>query len=73
MDISSNFSDDDWLNELRRILTFAIEEDKPTCYVVDEYRVTNDMWYKDLECIIKSQTCSEVLRKQDLMASMASL
>jgi hypothetical protein len=54
MDISNSFTDDDWLNELRRILTFAIEEDKPACYVVDEYRVQNDMWYKDLECIIKS-------------------
>jgi hypothetical protein len=73
MEISNSFTDDDWCNELRRILTYAIEEDKPTCYVVDEYRVVNDMWYKDLECIIKSQTCSEVLRKQDLMASMASL
>jgi len=73
MDISNSFTDDDWLNELRRILTYAIEEDKPACYVVDEYRVPNDLWYKDLECIIKSQTCSEVLRKSDLIASMAAL
>ena len=73
MDISNSFTDDDWLNELRRILTYAIEEDKPACYVVDEYRVPNDLWYKDLECIIKSQTCSEVLRKSDLLASMAVL
>jgi hypothetical protein len=54
MDMSVNFTDDDWLSELRKIITFSIEEDKAACYVVDEYRVTNDDWYKDLETLCKA-------------------
>jgi hypothetical protein len=54
MDMSVNFTDDDWLGEIRKIMTFAIEEDKAACYVVDEYRVTNDNWYRDLETICKA-------------------
>jgi hypothetical protein len=73
MDMSVNFTDDDWLSELRKIITFSIEEDKAACYVVDEYRVTNDDWYRDLETLCKAQTSSEVLRKSDLLSSMVAL
>jgi hypothetical protein len=73
MDMSVNFTDDDWLAELRKIMTYSIEEDKAACYVVDEYRVTNDLWYRDLETLCKAQTSSEVLRKSDLLSSMVAL
>lgn len=73
MDLSTQFTNDDWLAELRKILTYCIEEDKQSCYVVDEYRVPNDLWYRDLECIAKAQTSSEVIRHRDLLASLTAL
>ena len=54
MEMSTNFTSDDWLGELRRILTYTIEEDKQACYVVDEYRVQSDIWYRDLETLVKT-------------------
>ena len=73
MEMSTNFTSDDWLGELRRILTYTIEEDKQACYVVDEYRVQSDIWYRDLETLVKTQTSSEVLRYKDNLASLTSI
>jgi hypothetical protein len=43
----------------------------PVVYGCDEFRMQNDDWYKDLEHLLKSNIVSEVVRRSDIMTSLA--
>jgi len=73
MEMHPNFSDEEWRAELRRNIIYSAQEDKPMCFVADEYRITSDLWYKDLESLLKSSVCSEITRKQDTLSCLINI
>jgi len=66
MEMSQNYTDEDWRQDLRKNIVYSASEDKPLAYVCDEFRITSDKWYLDLECLVKSNICSEITRKNDV-------
>ena len=62
MELHPNFIDEEWRTEMRKNIIYSASEDKPVAYVCDEYRITNDNWYRDLETLVKSNVCSEITR-----------
>lgn len=41
--------------------------------MVDEHRITNPLWYEDLENIVRNNMVPEITRKQDLLVSLTSV
>ena len=58
---------------MRKNIIYSAMEDKPLAYVCDEYRITNDLWYKDLETLVKSNVCSEITRQADILQALVSI
>ena len=58
---------------MRKNIVYSASEDKHLAYVCDEFRITNDKWYLDLECLVKSNVCSEITRKNDLMTCLVQI
>jgi hypothetical protein len=73
MELNPNLTDDDWRQEMRKNIIYAASDDKPLAYVCDEYRITKDAWYKDLETLVKSHVCTEITRKSDIMQALISI
>ena len=67
MELHPNFTDDEWRQEMRKNIIYAASDDKPLAYVCDEYRISSDALYKDLETLVKSHVCTEITRKSDVM------
>ena len=73
MELHPSFNDEEWRNEIRRNIIYAVQEDKPLAYICDEYRITNDKWYLDLECLVKSNVCTEITRQSDIKQALVSI
>lgn len=54
-------------------MVYSASEDKPLAYVCDEFRITSDKWYLDLECLVKSNICSEITRKNDVLQCLVQI
>jgi hypothetical protein len=73
MELHPNFIDEEWRSDMRKNIIYSAMEDKPLAYVCDEYRITNDLWYDDLECLVKSNVCSEITRQNDILAALVAI
>jgi hypothetical protein len=49
------------------VLTTCAKTDKPVTLHVDEYKILEDQWMTDLECLLKNNISSEVIRKNDFI------
>lgn len=67
MELHPNFIDEEWRGDMRKNIIYSAMEDKALAYVCDEYRITNDTWYQDLETLVKSNVCSEITRQSDIL------
>ena len=67
MELHPNFIDEEWRGDMRKNIIYSAMEDKALAYVCDEYRITNDKWYQDLETLVKSNVCSEITRQSDIL------
>lgn len=73
MELHPNFIDEEWRTEMRKNIIYSASEDKPLAYCCDEYRITNDHWYRDLETLVKSNVCSEITRQHDVLAALFAI
>lgn len=67
------FQTEDWHGELRRAVVYCATEDKPLTLFLDEYKMLNDQMYLDLECLIKNNAVSDIVRKPDVMLVLANV
>lgn len=56
LDMNADFGDVEWNNEIRSKIQYCGQDDKQLCWVVDEYRITDQNWYKDIELLM---TCAQ--------------
>lgn len=73
MEINLGYSDEDWRNDILKSIQYAAKEDKPIVYAFDEFRITNDDWYYDLEQVLKSSVCSEITTKKEILEILVSI
>ena len=73
MELHPNFIDEEWKGDLRKHIIYSAMEDKPLAYVCNEYRITNDLWYQDLETLVKSNVCSEITRQSDVLSALVAI
>ena len=73
MELHPNFTDEEWRADMRKNIIYSASEDKSLAYICDEYRITNSMWYKDLETLVKSNVCSEITRQTDILAALVEI
>lgn len=67
LDMHTNFNDDEWKTELQRALMYCSLENRSLSLIIDEYDVKKVDWYKDLECILRNQISSSIIKKPDIM------
>ena len=73
IDMYEGFTDEEWRSELRTCLMQLGNEDKPITFYVDEYKLIKDEWYADLECLLKNDISTEIVRQADLMQVMQNI
>lgn len=73
IDMYEGFTDEEWRGELRRCLMQIGNEDKQITLYVDEYKLIKDEWYADLECLLKNNISTEIIRKPDLLQVMSNI
>lgn len=73
MELHPNFTDEEWKADMRRNIIYSAQEDKALAYVCDEYRMVNSEWYRDLECLVKSNVCSEITRRSDIIQALVQI
>lgn len=54
-------------------MIYAANEDKPLTLFVDEYKMLFDQQYEDLSCLLKNSSISEIVRKSDIMLTLANI
>ena len=67
------YTDEEWRSELRRAIVYCGNDDKPLTFFIDEYKLLKDHWYDDLECVIKSNTSTEIAKKSELNAVLLQI
>ena len=45
LEMHSEYGTNEWLGDLRTRLISAAYSDQPQCFVIDEYRITNNIWF----------------------------
>ena len=45
----------------------------PLMINLDEYQIKRETWYRDLECLLKNGMSSDITRKTDIVAVLASI
>lgn len=73
MELHPNFVDEEWRADMRKHIISSAMEDKALAYVCDEYRITNDAWYRDLETLVKSNVCTEITRQHDILQALVEI
>lgn len=73
IEIHEGFTDDEWKGELRRAITYCASEDKPLSFFIDEYKLIKDLWYSDLECLIRNNMSTDVIKKSELNLVLANI
>ena len=71
--MNQNYTDEDWRQDLRKNMVYSASEDKSLAFVCDEFRISDDKWYLDLECLVKSNLCSEITRKSEIMTCLVQI
>jgi hypothetical protein len=67
LEINPDFKDYDWCETLKSYVMCAGAEDKQLCVVIDEHRITNQEWYRDIETIMRCSHITEVLGEDDII------
>lgn len=73
LEMHPDFNDTDWKQELRQKVIETGQDDKQICFVLEEYRMTNPLWYRDVECLMTSNMSTSVLLESDLDSILSSL
>lgn len=73
MELHPKFTDEDWRNELRRNILYSGQENQPVCFLVDEYRIVKDEWFKDVACLLKTGMHTEIVRKNDIFGALVNI
>ena len=58
---------------MRKNIIYSASDDKPLAYICDEYRISCDSWYKDLETLVKSHVCTEITRRSDILQALVQI
>jgi hypothetical protein len=66
MAIHEGFTEEEWRGELRRALQTCANEDGPLTFYIDEYKMMHDHWYEDLECLVRSNTHTDICKQDDV-------
>ena len=48
-------------------------KDKPTTLFLDEFRLLDDSWFNDLECLLKNNISTETIRKSDFIKIVTNI
>jgi hypothetical protein len=73
LEVYEGFQTEDWHGELRRAVVYCGNEDKPLTLFLDEYKMLDDQMYLDLECLLKNNVVSDIIRKPDVMLVLANI
>lgn len=73
LEMHPEFSDQDWKQELRFKIIETGQDDKPICFVLEEYRMTNQDWYRDIETLMTCNTLTQVFAQSDMSSILSAL
>jgi hypothetical protein len=73
LEINPDFTDLEWSGELRNFLITAGQDDKQMCVILEEYRITNPLWYRDIETIMTCNNLTTVLEPDDIFNIILSI
>ena len=73
LDMNPDFNDTDWQQELRNIILCAGQDNKPLLFSLEEYRITEPQWYRDIETIMTDNAHSLIMAGEDLPRALTKI
>lgn len=61
LEINPDFTDLDWQGEVRNWVIEAGQDDKQLSILLEEYRIMNPLWYRDIEALVSCNNFTNVL------------
>ena len=65
MTLMPNYSHEDWKNDLKRLILSAGLEGRATVLAINEYRLTQPEWRRDLACLISNGQVPHYFQKEE--------
>lgn len=58
---------------MRSKIIAASQDDKQICFLIEEYRMVNPNWYRDIETLMTNQIVTDCMFESDLPSVMTAL